>query len=104
MLSRLVGKLASVELLASNGLTAGKLGGDMLAIKGLENFADIRVLHGVNVLEEGDEANEVLVVAVTLPGVEDNGVLGLVADVLGIGVDNYDLGEVSVQIREVLYC
>lgn len=52
----------------------------------------------MDVLEEGDEADEVLVVGISRPGLEDNGVLGLVADVLGLGVDDDNLGEISVEV------
>lgn len=70
----------------------------MLAVERLENLADVRVLHGVDVFEEGNEADEVLVVRLSRPGLEDNGVFGLVADVLGLGVDDDDLGEISVEV------
>lgn len=56
----------------------------------------------MDVLEEGDQGDELLVVAVALPGIEDDGVLGLLANVLGVGVDDDDLGEVTVQVRQVL--
>lgn len=94
-----------VEFLAGNSFTTGELGGNVLAVKGLENLAHIVVLHGVNVLEEGNQANEVLVVGVillTLPGLENDGILGLLADKLGVSVDDNDLGQITVQVREIL--
>jgi len=56
----------------------------------------------VDILEEGDQAYEVLVLGLALPRVEDNGVFGLLADMRGLCVDNDDLGEVTVEVREVL--
>jgi hypothetical protein len=56
----------------------------------------------VDVLEEGNQGDELLVVTVALPGVEDDGVFGLLADVLRVRVDDDDLGQVTVQVRQVL--
>lgn len=91
-----------IELFTSNGLATGKFGGDVLAFERLQDLAHIRVLHGVDVFEEGDEADELLVVGVALPGVEDDGVLGLLADVAGVGVDDNDLGQITVEVRQIL--
>jgi hypothetical protein len=52
----------------------------------------------VDVFEEGDQSNEFLVVSVTFPGFEDDGVLGLLANMFGVGVDDDDLGKVTVEI------
>lgn len=73
---------------ASETFAARELGWDVLVLKGLENLAHVGVLHGVDVFEERDQAGELLVLRVTFPGWQDNGVLGLSADVRGIGVDN----------------
>ncbi|KAI6748182.1 hypothetical protein HG531_008724 [Fusarium graminearum] len=100
----LVSELLGLELLAGNSLTAGELGGNVLAVERLDHLADVGVLHGMNVLKEGNEVDEVLVVFVTLPGVKNNGVIGLVADMLGLGVDDDHLGQVTVKVGEVLNC
>jgi hypothetical protein len=50
----------------------------------------------VDVLEEGNEVDQLLVVSVALPGVKDDGVLGLIADVLGVAVDDDDLLQITV--------
>ena len=91
-----------VELSAGNGLAARKFGGDVFALKRLEDLAHIGVLHGVNVFKEGDQANEVIVLGLSLPGVENDGVLGLLANVRGFGVDDDNLGEVTVKVGKVL--
>lgn len=98
----LVGELLGLELLTGDSLTAGELGGNVLAIEGLDDLSDVVVLHSVDVLEEGNEVDKLLVVSVTLPRIKDDGVLGLVADVLGVAVDNDHLGQVTVEVGEVL--
>lgn len=57
----------------------------------------------MNVLEERNQGNKLLVVAVTLPGVEDDGVLRLLPNMSGVGVDNDDLGQIAVEVGKVLY-
>lgn len=91
-----------VELLASNGFATGEFRGDVLAFEGLEDLADIAVLHSVDVFEERNQADELLVLGVTLPGVEDNRVFGLFANIPGLGVDDDDLGKIAVKVRKVL--
>lgn len=100
----LVGELLGLELLAGDGFTTGEFRGDVLAVEGLDDLANIVVLHGVDVLEEGNEVDELLVVSVALPGIKDDGVLGLVADVLGVAVDDDHLLQITVEVREVLGC
>jgi hypothetical protein len=56
----------------------------------------------VNVLEEGNQRHELLVVGIALPGLQNDGVLGLLADVFGLGVEDDDLGEITVEVGEVL--
>lgn len=56
----------------------------------------------MDVLEEGDEADQVLVVGSALPGIEDNRVLRLLSNVALVGVEDDDLGQVSVQVRQIL--
>ena len=91
-----------VELLAGDGLTTRKFGGNVLAVKGLEDLADVGVLHRVDVFEERNQGNQFLVVGISLPGIEDNGVLGLLADMLGIGINDDDLGQVTVEVGKIL--
>lgn len=87
-----------VEFLSSNGFSAGKFGGDVLSFKGLENLSHVGVLHGVDIFEEGNQSYELLVAGLTLPGVQNNGVLRLFADVGGVGVEDNDLGQITVEV------
>lgn len=88
--------------LASDGFTASELGGDVMAIKGFEDLADVGVLHRVDVFEEGNETDEIFVCGVTFPGVEDDGVFGLFSDVASFGVDDDNFGEVTVEVAQIL--
>lgn len=99
-----MGELLGLELLSGDGFTTGEFGGDVLAVERLEDLANVVVLHGVDVLEEGNKVHELLVVTVALPGFKDDGVFRLVADVLGVAVDDDDLLQVTVEVRKVLSC
>ena len=92
-----------VVLGTGNGLSTSELGGDVLALEGLEDLANITVVHGVDELKEGDEGHKLIVLRVTLPLGQDDGVFGLGTHVLGVGINDDDFGQVSVQIRKVLY-
>lgn len=100
----LVGELLGLELFPGNSLTAGELGGNVLAFEGLDDLSDVIVLHGVDVLEEGNEVDEALVGSVTLPGRKNNGVVRLVANMLGLGIDDDNLGQVTVEVGKILDC
>jgi len=56
----------------------------------------------VNVFQERDQPDQALVVGVAFPRVEDNGVFPVLPDVSGICVDDNDLGQVSIEIGQVL--
>lgn len=53
-------------------------------------------------LQERDHVNETAVSRFALPWLDDDGVLGLQRGVLGISVEKNDLGQVSVQVGQVL--
>lgn len=62
----------------------------MFAFEGFEGFADVLVVHGVDIFEEWDEADEVFVANLTFPWLHKNGIFGLVFDVGGFSVNYYD--------------
>jgi hypothetical protein len=56
----------------------------------------------VDVFEEWDQTNEVLVVRVALPWLQNDGVLGLLSNMALIGVDDNDLREIAVEVGKIL--
>lgn len=80
-----------LELLPGDGFATGEFRGDVGSLEGFEGFADVLVVHCVDVFEEWDEADEIFVADLSFPGLQDDGVFGLVLDVGCFGVDYYDL-------------
>jgi hypothetical protein len=87
-----------VELFSSNGLSASELGRDVLSFEGLENFSHIGVLHGVDVFEEGNQSHKLFIVRIALPRFHDDGVFGLLTDMGGLGVEDDDLGKITIEV------
>jgi hypothetical protein len=56
----------------------------------------------VDIFEKGNQSHKLLVAGLALPGVQNDGVLGLLADVGRVGVEDNDLGQITVEVREVL--
>lgn len=56
----------------------------------------------MDVFEEWDQTNEVLVVRVALPWLQNDGVLGLLSNMALIGVDDNDLREIAVEVGKIL--
>jgi hypothetical protein len=76
-----------LEALSSHSFTFRKFGGDVFAFEGLDGFAYVGVVHCVDIFEEGDQGNELFVLHLSLPFLEDDGVFGLLFGVVGVGVD-----------------
>lgn len=87
-----------VEFFSGNGFSAGKFGRDVLSFEGLDNLSDVGVLHGMDIFEEGNQCYKLLVAGLALPGVQNDGVLGLLADVRGVCVEDNDLGKITVKV------
>lgn len=98
-----LGLVTLLELAAHDGLAARKLLGDVLALKGLDDAADVVVFHGMDVLEEGNHVDEAAVTGVAVPRRKNDGIVGLLAYKLRIRVDDDDLGEVTVKVGKILY-
>ena len=91
-----------VELGSGDGLATCEFSRNVLAIKRLQDFSDIAVLHGVNVLEEGNQCNQLCVLRVARPFRQDYGIFGLQADVGSVCIDHNDFGEITIEIGQVL--
>lgn len=91
-----------MEFLAGDALAAGIFGGDMGALEGFEDVADVGEAHASYVFEEGDEGDEFFILGVAGPGVQDDGVGGLEGGVFGGGVEDEGAGEGAVEVIEIL--
>lgn len=91
-----------LEALTHGLLTLGELHGDASTLERLEDRANILHTHTSKVLQEGDESNKGLVFGITGPLVQNNSVLRLQTGVLLLSINQNDLGQVTVQVRQIL--
>lgn len=56
----------------------------------------------MDIFEEGNKGNELIVLDIAFPRFQDDGILGLSADMLGFGVYDYDFGKIAVKVGEIL--
>ena len=68
----------------------------MFAFESLQTRADIGDTNGGNVFEVGNQLDQLLVLWLSLPRLEQDGVFGLGLDVVWVGVDDDGLAEGSI--------
>ena len=74
------------KLLPGYCFPLGELGGDMCSFKGLQGLPYITIVHGVDVLEEGNKGDELFVFNIAFPFRKYYGIFGLVLCVGGLGI------------------
>ena len=87
-----------LELGSRDGLPASEFRRDVRACERSDGFSHVRVGHGVDILEEGDQGDEFFVFDVALPGFQNDGIIRLLFSVRCFRINDDDFGEIAVEV------